>query len=89
MEGNLSMTMLCNSTIREPLWRAQVWACDHLSSLDCVAGDPRLAVVTLLTQSLNAAGNSIVENILGRAWRGARFAERLTAADTMVAAGGR
>jgi hypothetical protein len=82
------MTMLCNSTIREPLWRAQVWACDHLSSLDCASGDPRQAIVTLLSQSLNAAGNSIVKTIVGRAWQGARFAERLTAADTMVAAGG-
>ena len=82
------MTTLCNSGINEPLCRVQIWACDHLASLDPVAGDPRLAIVTLLSQSLNAAGNSLVKNILGRAWRGARFAERLTTADTMVAAGG-
>ena len=83
------MTILCNSSISEPLWRAQVWACDHLTSLDSTSGDPRLAILTLLSQSLNAAGNSIVKTIVGRAWRGARFAERLTTADTMVAAGGR
>jgi hypothetical protein len=82
------MTMLCNSGIGEPLWRVQIWACDRMPSLDCASGDPRLAIVALLSQSLNAAGNSIVKNILSRAWRGARFAERLTAADTMVAAGG-
>jgi hypothetical protein len=83
------MTMLfCNSGFGEPLWRVQTWACDHLASLDSASGDPRLAIVALLSQSLNAAGNSIVKNILGRALRGARFAERLAAADTMVAAGG-
>ena len=83
------MTTLCNSGISEPLCRVQIWACDQLASLDSISGDPRLAIVTLLSQSLNAAGNSLVKNILGRAWRGARFAERLTTADTMVAAGGR
>ena len=82
------MTILCNSGIGEPLWRVQIWACDCLTSLDQASGDPRLAIVALLSASLNAAGNSIVENILARAWRGARFAHRLTAADTMVAAGG-
>ena len=82
------MTTLCNSAICEPLCRVQIWACDHLASLDAASGDPRLAIVTLLSQSLNAAGNSIVKNIVSRAFRGARFAERLTAADTMVAAGG-
>ena len=59
--------------------------CD-VALLDSASGDPRLAIVALLSQSLNAAGNTIVENIVGRAWRGARFAERLTAADTLVAA---
>ena len=83
------MTSLCNSGMSEPLWRVQIWACDHLASLDPASGDPRLAIVGLLSQSLSAAGNSIVKNILGSALRGARFAERLTAADTMVAAGGR
>jgi len=82
------MTTLCNSGISEPLCRVQIWAWDHLASLDSISGDPRLAIVTLLSQSFNAAGNSIVKNILDRAWRGARFAERLTAADTMVTAGG-
>jgi hypothetical protein len=82
------MTILCNSAISEPLWRAQVWACDQLTVLDSASGDPRLAIVAVLSQSLNAAGNSIVKNIVRRAWRGARFAQRMTAADTMVAAGG-
>lgn len=82
------MTMLCNSGIGEPLGRVQIWACDHLTSLDYASGDPRLAIVTLLSASLNAAGNSIVKNIVCRALSGARFAERLAAADTTVAAGG-
>ena len=50
-----------------------------------VVTDPR----TTLAQSLNAAGNLLVENIVGRAWQGAQFARRITAADTMVAAGER
>jgi hypothetical protein len=83
------MTILCNTGISEPLWRVQIWACDRLPSLDYAAGDLRLAIVVLLSNWLNAAWNSLVENIAGRAWRGARFAERMTAADTMVAAGGR
>ena len=58
--------------------RVQIWACDHVASLDSASGDPRLAIVTLLSKSLNAAGRVA----------GARFAERWTTADTMVAAGG-
>ena len=50
------MTTLCNSGISEPLCRVQIWAWDHLASLDSISGDPRLAIVTLLSQSLNAAG---------------------------------
>jgi len=44
-----------------------------------------LAVADLLSHALNAAW----KNTATRASRGARFAHRVTAADTMVAAGGR
>jgi hypothetical protein len=78
------MTILCNSGFGAPLWRAQIWANEHLNSSP-YAFDPRLAVVGLLSQALNAAW----KNTAARASQGARFAHRVTAADTMVAAGGR
>lgn len=78
------MTILENTGISGPLWRAQIWASDHLHS-PAYALDPRLAVAGLLSQALNAAW----KNTAARASQGARFARRVTAADTMVAAGGR
>jgi len=84
------MTILCSSGIGGPLSRAHAsvltWAFEHL---DGNFGDLRWAIIALLAQSLNAAGNLLVENIVGRAWQGAQFARRITAADTMVAAGER
>jgi hypothetical protein len=100
------MTILCNSGLGWPLWRAkasirasvrassvqasiQAWAFERLISLDWAFGDLRWAIVALLSRSLAAASNHLVENILRRAWQGARFAHRVSAAATMVAAGGR
>jgi hypothetical protein len=78
------MTILDNTGISGPLWRAQFWASEHLTS-PSYAFDPRLAVVGLLSIALNAAW----KNTATRASQGARFAQRVTTADTMVAAGGR
>lgn len=78
------MTILCNSAFGAPLWRAQIWANEHLNS-SSYAFDPRSAVVGLLSNALNAAW----KNTAARAAQGARFAHRVAAADTMVATGGR
>jgi hypothetical protein len=83
------MTSLCNSVIGASLWRVQIWACDRLMPLDYAFGDVRLAILALVSHWPTAAGDAVVENIVARAWQGARFAHRFTAADTMVAAGWR
>ena len=83
------MTVLYNVAPFGSLWRVQIWACERLIALDLASGDFRLAIVALASHTLNAAWNSLYENIAGRAWQGARFAERMTTADTMVAAAGR
>jgi len=84
MEGNLAMTILESTGIGGPLWRAHLWASEHMSSPGC-SFDPRLAAAELLSHALNAAWKTTA----ARASQGARFAQRVTAADTMVAAGGR
>jgi hypothetical protein len=78
------MTILENTGVSGPLWRAQIWASEHLAPPD-YAFDPRLAVAGLLSHALNAAWKTTAT----RASQGAQFARRVTAADTMVAAGGR
>jgi hypothetical protein len=87
------MITLYNLGIGGPLWRAQVsiqaWAFQRLIRVDYPFGDLRSAIIALLAAALRAAGNALAENILRRAAQGARFARGLTAADTMVAAGGR
>ena len=87
------MSTLCNSGIGIPLWRVQAsvqaWACERLILADCASGDLRWSVITLLSQALKAAADALVENTLRRAYQGARFAQGITAADTMLAAGGR
>jgi hypothetical protein len=86
------MTILCNSGLGWPIGRVQAlmqaWAFESMISLD-YAGDLRWAIVALLSNAVAAAGNALVESILRRASQGARFAQRMTAADTMVAAAGR
>ena len=72
-----------------PLWRAQMrqaWALNRLASLDLMAVDLRLALASAVTRSLVQAADALVRHAMGRAWRGARFAEDITAAATMVAA---
>ena len=78
------MTILCNTGFGAPLGRAQIWANEHMN-VSRYAFDTRLAAIGLMAQALNAAW----KNTAGRAAQGARFADRLSAADTMVAAGGR
>ncbi|WP_407115228.1 hypothetical protein [Bradyrhizobium sp. LMG 9283] len=77
-----------------PLWRSQpfqvqAWAFSRLVSLDFTVVDLRLALATAVTRSLVHAADALVRHFMGRAWRGARFAEDITAAATMVAAAGR
>jgi hypothetical protein len=76
-----------------PFWRAQAWALEHLISVHCTSGDVRWAIAALalrLFAALEAFAQkqlvALACNVMGRAWRGARFAAD---ADTMVAAGGR
>ena len=77
-----------------PLWRAQAslhgslyaWAFSRLTFFDLTVVDLRVALATMLTRSLVQAANALVRHVMGRAWRGARFAEDITAAATMVAA---
>ena len=80
-----------------PLWRPQVfqariwqtWAFNRVVSLDLMAVDLRLVLATVVARSLVQAADALVRHVMGRAWRGARFAEDITAAATMVAAAGR
>ncbi|KJC43137.1 hypothetical protein UB31_13675 [Bradyrhizobium sp. LTSP849] len=85
-----------------PLWRPQAfqakafqgkawqaWAFNRVVSLDLMAVDLRLALATVVARSLVQAADALVRHVMGRAWRGARFAEDITAAATMVAAAGR
>ncbi|MBR0967837.1 hypothetical protein JQ554_28315 [Bradyrhizobium diazoefficiens] len=72
-----------------PLWRAQLWAArafGRLFSLDLMAVDLRFAVARVVARWLVQASDALVRHVMGRAWRGARFAEDITAAATMVAA---
>jgi hypothetical protein len=79
-----------------PFWRAQVWAVEYWASAHGTSGDVRWAISALALRWLAGlevfAQKQLValaRNVMGRAWHGARFAGELTAADTMVAAGGR
>lgn len=48
--------------------------------------DIRPALTAVANRSLVPASNALVRHVMGRAWRGARFAEDITSAATMVAA---
>ena len=78
------MTVLYNVARFGSLWRVQIWACERLIALDLASGDFRLAIVALASHTLSAAW----KNTAARASQGARFAHRVSAADTMVAAEG-
>jgi len=71
------------------LWRAQAWhswASVRLVSLDLMPADLRFAFASVVARSLIQAADVLVRQFMGRAWQGARFAEDITAAATMVAA---
>ena len=76
-----------------PLMRAHAllhsWAFERLVSFDLMFVDLRLALATVVTRSLVQASDAMVRQIMGRAWKGARFAQGITTAATMVAAAGR
>ncbi|GMO11971.1 hypothetical protein [Bradyrhizobium sp. TM233] len=72
-----------------PMLRAQAWSASafgRLVSLDLMAVDLRFALASVVARSLIQAADALVRYVMGRAWRGARFAEDITAAATMVAA---
>jgi hypothetical protein len=73
-----------------PLWRTpaslHARALGRLAFSDLTVVDLRVALATLLARSLIQAADALVRHVMGRAWRGARFAEDITAAATMVAA---
>ena len=78
-----------------PLSRMQSWALEHVAAAS-PSGDLRLMVAALAVSAL-AALEAVVErqlmllarHTMGRALKGARFATFVSAADSMVAAGGR
>jgi hypothetical protein len=74
-----------------PFWRARAWAVDA----QCTSGDVRWAIAALALRALAALEAfaqkqlaSWAQNVMGRAWQGARFAGDMTDADSTVAAGG-
>jgi hypothetical protein len=73
-----------------PLWRAgaslHAWSFSRLTFFDLTVVDLRVALATMVTRSLIRAADALVRHVMGRAWRGARFAEDITAAAIMVAA---
>ncbi len=86
------MITFCNSSPLGSRQAFRAWIFERLIALDLAGGDLRLvmiALLALLAGALAAAGNAWFETIATRALQGAKFAQRVTAADTMVAAGGR
>jgi len=83
------MTTLCNSSPFGSVHAFQAWVFERLITLNLASGDLRFAAIALVSGVLAAAGNAWFETIAARAHEGAQFARRVTAADTMVAAGGR
>lgn len=72
-----------------PMLRAQAWSASafgRLVSLDLMAVDLRFALASVVTRSLIGAADALARHVMSRARRGARFAEDITAAATMVAA---
>jgi hypothetical protein len=93
------MTLLCDLGLHQtsgPVWRIRVLAMTVIASFDGCSDDPRWAVLALILRTAGAIGffakrqlSGWALRVLCRAWHGARFAAEPTAADTMVAAGGR
>jgi hypothetical protein len=73
-----------------PLWRTpavlQTWALGRLGPCDLMFVDLRLALAAVFTRLLVRASDAVLRHVMGRAWQGARFAQDITAAATMVAA---
>jgi hypothetical protein len=65
------------------------WALERLVSFDLMFVDLRLALATAAARALVQTSDAIVRHVMGRAWKGARLAQGITAAATMVAAAGR
>jgi hypothetical protein len=93
------MTLLYELGLREssgPLWRTRIFVVTRLASFNGSSNDLRWIVLALVLRTLATACafgqrqlSRWARRVLRRAWQGARFAADLTAADTMVAAGGR
>ena len=81
------MTVLCNLCAAGTRQSLQARAFEKLIALNLTSGDLRLAVIALVSGAIIAVANAWFENIAARALQGAEFAARVTAADTMVAAG--
>ena len=64
----------------------QTLAFGRLNSLDLMSLDLRLALMTLIARALLQAADALARHVMSRAWQGARFAQGITAAATMVAA---
>jgi hypothetical protein len=79
-----------------PRWRAQVWHAEILQglalgrfvSLNPMAVDLRFTLASVVARALTRTADALARHVMARAWRGARFAEDITAAATMVAAAG-
>lgn len=82
------MTVLCNLA-GGSLHSLQSWAFARLATLELASADPRSVLILLLGQLLTGLANVLFKTIARRALQGALFTKAMTAADTMVAAGGR
>jgi hypothetical protein len=87
IEGDLSMMILCELGIYQPLWRVHTWALERLIAFQVGSSDLRWAVIALALHSVGAAwafGRTqsvlLLQNLASRATQ---------PADTTVAAGGR
>lgn len=83
------MTGLCSSNTLSMRQAFQAWIVDRLITLNLTSGDLRMAAIAFVAGALAAAGNAWFQTIAARALKGAQFVRRVTAADTMVAAGER
>ena len=89
------MMILCNFGSSQPVWRVRTWAVECLISLHCGSGDLSWGIAALALRWFAALKvlaekqlASLAQNVMGRAWQGARFAADMTDADSTVAVGG-
>ena len=95
IEGDLSMMILCNFGSSRPVWLVRTWAVECLISLHCGSGGLSWGIAALALRWFAALKvlaekqlASLAQNVMGRAWQGARFAADMTDADSTVAVGG-